>query len=221
MAGVLAYALPCHHPSLHQESSTGPGCLCGHHTAIPGGWASPLCHGLASSLFFLILSYRGDGLTTTVHMIRKLSAFWHKTQRWCTNCFTCIPTDTLASEACLPPLDLHLAYKRRLVNLRILCSPMEINPVAARLPPSAQMPSLHCHAHDQRRLLRKNAGSGLALLWLQPRPYSKHRAHLPLGTIPHSLLFLLCPDRLAPLPVTSQHLHCETYPALALGRPYP
>ena len=46
-----------------------------------------LCHKLASSLLFPILSYGADAFLPTVHMTRKLSAFWHKVQRWTTNCF--------------------------------------------------------------------------------------------------------------------------------------
>jgi len=37
-----------------------------------------LCHRLASSLLFPILSYSSDTFTPTVQMTRKLSAFWHK-----------------------------------------------------------------------------------------------------------------------------------------------
>jgi len=95
-----------------------------------------LCHRLASSLLFPILSYGADVFKPTVHMTRKLSAFWHKVQRWSTNCFACTPTDILAVEACLPPLDLLISYKRRLANLRVMCSPPEINPATARLPDS-------------------------------------------------------------------------------------
>ena len=108
----------------------------------PPGMGLPpfLCHRLASSLLFPILGHGGDVFTPTVHMMRKLSAFWHKTQSWCTNCFTGTPTDILAIEACLPPLDLLFAYKRLLAGLRILFSPPEINPVTARLSPSVQTP---------------------------------------------------------------------------------
>jgi len=81
-------------------------------------------------------------------MTRKLSAFWHKVQRWTTNYFVCTPADVLAVEACLPPLDLLLVYKRRLACLRVMCSPPEINRAAARLPPSLQTPSLHRHTPD-------------------------------------------------------------------------
>jgi len=40
-----------------------------------------ICHRLASSLLFPILSYGADAFTPTVHMTRKLSAFWHKVER--------------------------------------------------------------------------------------------------------------------------------------------
>jgi len=172
VAGILAYALPGHHAPLHQASGEGPGRLCGHQTAVPTRDRPPPLPmqsvGFITAVFHPQL--QGDVFTPTVHMLRRLSAFWHKTQRWCTNCFTCTPTNFLAIEACLPPLDLLFAYKRRLVNLRILYSLPEINQVTVRLPPSVQTASLHCHAPDHRILLRGNAGSCLPLPWLQPRP---------------------------------------------------
>jgi len=102
-----------------------------------------------------------------------------------------------------------------------MCSPLEINPAAARLPASLQTPSLHRHAPNHRDLSRMNAGSCLPLPWLQPRPPSKNRAHLPLDAVPHWILFLLGPDSHPPLPVTSQHLLGETYPIPPPGRTYP
>ena len=103
----------------------------------PPGMGLPpfLCHRLASSLFFPILSYGADAFQPTVHMTRKLSAFWHKVQRWTTNCFTCTPTDILAVEACLPPIDLLLSYKYHLPCLRVMCSPPQIKPAAGRRSP--------------------------------------------------------------------------------------
>jgi len=188
----------------------------------PPGMGLPpfLCHRLASSLLFPILSYGADVFTTTYHMTRKLAAFWHQVQRWSTNCFSSTPTDILAIEACLPPLDLLLRYKRRLAGLRILCSPPEINPATARLPPSVQTPSMHRHSPDHRSLSAKNAGSRLPLPWLQPRPPSKNTAHLPLDALPHSMLFILGPGGLDLLPVISQHLLRDTFPAPS-GRSYP
>jgi len=180
-----------------------------------------LCHRLASSLLFPILSYGADTFVPTVHMTRKLSAFWHKVQRWTTNCFMSTPSDILAIEACLPPLDLLLTYKRRLAHLRVLCSPPEINPAAVRLPPSVQTLSLHRHSPDLRALSAKNAGSRLPLPWIQPRPPSKNRAYLPLDALPHSMLFLLSSEGLNSLPVTSQHLLSDVYPEPPPGRSYP
>jgi len=189
----------------------------------PPGMGLPpfLCHRLASSLLFPILSYGADTFKPTVHMIRKLTAFWHKVQRWTTNCVACTPTDILAVEPCLPPLDVLLAYKRRLACLRVMCSPPEINPAAARIQASLQTPSLSRHTPDHRDLSGKNAGSRLPLPCLQPRPPSKNRAHLPLDALPHLILFLLGIDGLASLPVTSQHLLGETYPDPPPGRSYP
>jgi len=114
-----------------------------------------------------------------------------------------------------------MRYKKRLASLRILCSPPEINPASARLPLSVRTPSLHRHSPDHRSLSAKNAGSRLPLPWLQPRPLSKNRAQLPLDTLPHSMLFVLGPGGFEPLPVTSQHLVCEIYPAPPPGRTYP
>jgi len=179
-----------------------------------------LCHRLASSLLFPILSYGADAFVPTVHMTSRLAAFWHKVQRWTTNCFMSTPTDILAIEACLPPLDLLIGYKRRLAHLRIICSPPEINPAAVRLPPSVQTPSLHRHSPDLWALSARNAGSRLPLPWTQPRPPSKNRAHLRLDALPHSMLFLLGRDGLEALPVTSQHLVTDFYPKPPPGRSY-
>jgi len=188
----------------------------------PPGMGLPpfLCHRLASSLLFPILSYGADTFKPTVHMTRRLAAFWHKVQRWSTNWFSCTPTEILAVEACLPPLDLLLEYKYRLACLRVMCSPPEINPETARLPASLQTPSLDRHAPDHRILSRGNPGSSLPFPWRKPRPPAKNRTHLPLDALPHSMLFTLGPDGAAPLPVTSQHLLGETYPAPPLGRAY-
>jgi len=109
-------------------------------------------HCLASSLLFPILSYRGHIFHPTAPMARKMAVFSQKVQRWCTNCFACTLTDILVIEAYLPPLDLLLAYKKQLANLRLLCSPPEINPTMASLAPSVQTTSLFHHALDIRAL---------------------------------------------------------------------
>jgi len=188
----------------------------------PGVGLPPfLCHRLASSLLFPILSYGADVFIPTVHMIRKLSVLWHKVHRWTTNCFMSSPTDILAIEACLPPLELLLTYKRRLANLRIMYAPPEINPASARLPLSVRTPSLQRHSPDHRVLSARNAGSRLPLPRLQARPPTKNWAHLPHDALPHSMLFLLGPDGLSPLPVTYQHLLIDHYAEPPPGLSYP
>jgi len=71
----------------------------------PPGMGLPpfLCHHPASSLLFPILGYGGDVFTPTVHMMRKLSAFWHQAQRWCTNCFTYVTGLCLSNENTVGP----------------------------------------------------------------------------------------------------------------------
>ena len=154
-------------------------------------------------------------------MTRKLSSFWHKIQRWTTNCFLCTPTDILAIEAGLPPLELFLRYKCQLADLRVLCSPPQINVVAARLLRSLHTPAPHQHTPDHRRLFKGNSGHRNPLSWLTPRPCSKNRVHLPLDALPHSMLFILGPQGDKSLPVTSQHLLREHYPDPPPGRSYP
>jgi len=105
-----------------------------------------LCYRLASSLLFPILSYGAEVFPLTYHMTKKLAAFWHKVQRWSTNCFISTPIDILAIEACLPPLDLLLTYKRRLASLRILPPPRKstrprpASPCRSKRPPYTATP---------------------------------------------------------------------------------
>jgi len=162
-----------------------------------------LCHRLASSHLFPILSYGADTVAPTVHMTKKRCSFWHKVQRWTTNCFLCTLTKVLAIEACLPPLELLLRDKRHLACLRVLCSPSEINPAAACLPRSLHTPSPHRHTPDHRPLLKGHSGHRNPLSWLKPRPPAKNRTRLPLDPLPHSMLFILGPNGPMLLPVTS------------------
>ena len=190
---------------------------------FPPGMGLPpfLCHRCVASLLFPILSYRGDVFSPTVYMARKLAVFWHKGHRWCTNCFTCTPTDILAIEACHPRFNLVLSYKKRLANLPVFCSPSEINPAAARLDPSVPTPSLSRHAPDHPLLQGGNVGSRLRLPWHHCRPHSINRAHLPLDAMHQSMMFLMGADGLSPLPVTSQPILAEMYPDHPVGRFYP
>ena len=93
-------------------------------------------------------------------------------------------------------------------------------PCAETRLPSVPTPFLLRPAPDHRTLLAKNAESRRPLPGLQPRPPTKNRVHLPFDAVSHSMLFLLCPDGLAPLPVTSQHLLAELYPEPLEGLKY-
>jgi len=153
-------------------------------------------------------------------MTGRLAAFWHKVQRWCTNCFVSTLSDFLAIEACLPPLDFLLRYQKRLAALRVLCSPREITPATARLPPSVQTPSLQRHTPDYRVLTLSNAGSHLLLRWDQPRPLLNNCAHLPIDSLAHSMFFPQGPHCSSRLPVTFQHLMIDSFLGPPRGRSY-
>jgi len=72
-----------------------------------------------------------------------MSVFWHRVCRWITNCFSSTKLACLHREACLPPLPVLVRHQRRLAGLRLICSPPEINPAAARLPKSVPTFSPH------------------------------------------------------------------------------
>jgi len=72
-----------------------------------------------------------------------MSVFWHRVCRWITNSFSSTNITCLHREACLPPLPVLVHHQRRLVGLRLICSPPEINPATARLPKSVPTFSPH------------------------------------------------------------------------------
>ena len=174
----------------------------------PPGLGLPpfLCHPFASSLLFPILSYGADTFVHTAHMTMKLSVFWHKVQRWATNCFGATAVDIHAVGACLPPHDLLLAYKRCLAYLRVLCSPAGIHPATAWLPPSLLTLSVHRHAPEDRLLCRGNPRARLPRPWCQPRRPAKNRTHLPPTPSPTRCFFSL--GRKAALPSWSPASTC-------------
>jgi len=46
-----------------------------------------LCHRIANSLLLPILTYGADLLTPNYATLRGMNSFWHRVQRWTTNCF--------------------------------------------------------------------------------------------------------------------------------------
>ena len=152
----------------------------------PGkGISSHLCHQLAYSLMFPILSYGADLFTPTIGLLDKMEVHWHQVQRWVTNCFRSTPVPILAAESCLPPLLVLRPHKRRMAALRLISSPMSINPVSARLCrffPAllrARAPNSH------RALCTRLAPNVMPLNWKSPLPSPPVRTHLPVDALVH------------------------------------
>ena len=124
-----------------------------------------------------------------MRMQDKLDVFWHRIQRWVTNCFSSTPIPILAIEACLPPLVLLMEHRQRMTTLRVVCSPPEINPASARLHKSVpnrssyRSPLCHCS------LLVMLNPALRPLMWKTPR--ATIRKHLHIDEIAHRTLPLL------------------------------
>ena len=97
------------------------------------GFPPHLCHRLAYSLLFPILSYGANLFLPTKGLLSKMYDHWSQVQRWVTNCFSTTPHPILAAEVCLPPLHILFPHKRRMAALRLVCSPPSINPTSAPL----------------------------------------------------------------------------------------
>ena len=171
----------------------------------PGAGLAPyLCHRLATSLVAPILLYGADLFTPSAGAMARLNTFWHKVQRWTTNCFSATPTGILAVESCLPPVALLISQRQRLAALRVVCSPPELNPATARLHTS--FPSLSAHrAHDSSRALTKGLSSVyLPLYWKTPRPVPPLRNHLPIDAVAHKTISFT--HGLSRMPMINSHL---------------
>jgi len=134
----------------------------------------------------------------------RLDTFWRKVQRWTTNCFSATPTGILSVESCLPPVSLLVTHRQRLAALRVVCSPLEVNPVTARLHHS--FPSLSGYrAPDSSRALNRGLSSVyLPLHWKKPRPVPPIRNHLPVDAVAHRTIpFTL---GLSKMPMINSHL---------------
>jgi len=158
-----------------------------------------LCHRLAFSLLFPILSYDADHFIPSKDLLSKMDVHRRQDQRWVSNCFLITPLTILAAEACVPPLSVLLPYKRRMVALWLVCSPPQIYPATARL--SRSFPSLlkfripDSH-HPLCTWLDPNV---MPLHWKTPRPSTPVRSHLPVDALAHLTHLLLKGLSFAPL----------------------
>ena len=103
--------------------------------APQGAGLNPLrAHRLAHSLLLPVLSYGPDLFSPNGAITHKLEVFWHRVQCWVTNCFSSTPVNILAVEAALPPVNLLLTHKGRMVAITLACTPAPICTAAAQLP---------------------------------------------------------------------------------------
>jgi len=125
----------------------------------PGAGLTPyLCHRLATSLVAPILFYGADLFTPSAGAMARLNTFWHKVQRWTTNCFSATPTRILSVESLLPLVPLLISQWQRVGALRVVCSPPKVNLATACLHPS--FPSLSAdRAQDALRALTRGLKS--------------------------------------------------------------
>jgi len=121
---------------------------------------------------------------TTTH----LNTFWHKVQRWTTNCFSVTPTGILLVESCLPPVSLLITHRERLAALRVVSSPQQCEPATGRLHPSFASLSVHQADDSSRALTRGLTSVYLPFYWRTPRPIPLIRNHLPVDAVTHRTL---------------------------------
>ena len=153
----------------------------------PGKGLPPyLCHRLASSLLAPVLLYGSDLFTPLVRMQDKLDVFWHRVQRWVTNCFSSTLVPILAIESCLPPLVLLVEHRQGMAALRLVCSPPEINTASARLHKSVPNRSSYRSPLCHRSLLVRLNPAHRPLMWKTPQVTI--RKHLPIDEIAHRAL---------------------------------
>jgi hypothetical protein len=178
----------------------------------PSGAGMPpyACHRLASGLILPILSYGADLFQPTVATSDKMSVFWNKVLRWITNCFRATPTTILACEACLPPLPAIFKHKRKMAALRLACSSPQINPAAARLPPTLPIADSSDIRASTRRVLLGRRTNCIPLPWDRYKASAPTRRHLPIDALCHLLLPIL--QFAVSFPLAAPHLLPDLLP---------
>src|SRR5437899_7925933 len=138
-------------------------------------------------LLLPILTYGCDLFSPNTTMQDKMTVFWNKVMRWITNCFSSTLVPILACEACLPSLFSLLPHRRCIAALRLACAPPEINPAAARLPPTFPSTSSHRASDSNRYLTVGLPGNYIPLRWNKARPSPALRSHPPIDGIENPL----------------------------------
>ena len=165
-----------------------------------GKGVSPhLCHRLAYCLMFPILSYGADLFTSTKGLLNKIEVHWRQVQRWVTICFRSTPVPILATESCLPPLTVLFPHKRPMAALRLISSPMSINPTLARLCRSFPALLKARAPYSHRALCTRLDPNVMPLNWKTPLRSPLVRTHLPVDALAYLTLPLLEGLSFAPL----------------------
>jgi len=147
-----------------------------------------LCHWLATSLVEPILLCWADLYTPNAGSLSRLNTFWHKVQRWATNCFLSTPIGILAIESCLPPVPLGVSHRPRMSALRTIGSLPAVIPTTAHLHLSFPSQSSHRTPDSSRALTRSLLSVYIHLSWKAPRPSAPLRTHLPLDAVAHATI---------------------------------
>ena len=155
-----------------------------------------------------IVLYGADLLTPSVGTTTRLDTFWHKVQRWTTNCFSAIPTGILSVESCLPPVSLLIAHRPRLAALRVVCSHPSVNPATVRLHPSFPSLSGYQAPNSSRAITRGLASVYLPLHGKTPRLVPPMRNHLPVDALAHRTIPFT--QGLSMMSMINSHLVCLT-----------
>jgi len=181
------------------------------------GLAPYLCHRLATSLVGPILLYGADLFTPNVGSLTRLDTFWHKVQRWATNCFSSTPIGILAIESCLPPIPLLVSQRQRLAALRTVCSLPGVNPAIVRLHPSFPSLSSYRASDGSRARTRGLSSVYLPLSWKTPRPSPSLQNHLPIDAVAHRTIAFT--GGLSRMPMINAHLVPQVLPNLPTQSP--
>ena len=177
--------------------------------APPGAGLNPLrAHRLAHSLLLPVLAYGADLFTPNGAMTHRLDVYWHRVQRWITNCFSSTLVNILAVEASSPPIGLLLAHKRRLAAVTLACTPSLICTAAARLPPDFSSPYRFREPETLRPKQWRKPLTG-PLPW-KASAKTRIRTRLPLDDLAH--LVLLFVPRTGTFPARLSHLVPSDFP---------
>ena len=190
--------------------------------AHPGAGLTPFwAHRLALSLLLPVVSYGADLFVPNITMTQKLEVFWHRVQRWVTNCSSSTPVNIFAVDAALPPIrGFLIVHKRRLTAVTLACTPLPIStaaaPLLANFPArfSLQKPSSLRPIMWRKLLTGRLPWDSLTKTRIRRRLPLDHLAHLALPYVPAAGTFPPRLSHLVPSDYTYPDIQPISWPAL-------